>query len=325
MYLCTKTSYYQVYGLTLRTNQPLPILIPTSTTATADVDINLVERELSPLSHQDSHQDKAEDKHHRSGWYTKQKADGIYYCLSLGGSSEILNVEIAPTGKQICIEMTNLPLEEVTAILLGCVLGTALRLQGKICLHSSVIAVNGSAIAIIGAKGAGKSTTAAAFAKRGYPILADDIAVLTDCGDSFLVQPGYPRLRLWKSAVNAVYGSEAELSRVFRQTDKHFVELNQNNASAWRFHSQPLPLAAIYILGERQQSLTVPSVEAITPQLGLMHLITHRYPQSLKLGGDMQRREFAVLGRLAAAVPIRHLHREDNLAELEKVCEACVT
>ncbi|NJM24074.1 MAG: AAA family ATPase [Richelia sp. SM1_7_0] len=78
-------------------------------------------------------------------------------------------------------------------------LGTALRLQGKICLHSSVIAVDNRAIAIIGASCAGKSTTAAALAKRGYPILASDIAVLYDCG-AFKVQPGYPRLRLRKSA-----------------------------------------------------------------------------------------------------------------------------
>lgn len=316
----TKTCHYQIYGITLSSNQPLPILIAASktSTTTVDVEVNITECELLD---QDI---KAENKHYRSGWYTKQKADGIYYCLSLRGGNEILDVEIAPDGKKIWITWANLPLAEVTAILIGCILGTALRLQGKICLHSSVIKVDNCAIAIIGAKGAGKSTTAAAFAKRGYPILADDIAVLADYGDSFLVQPGYPRLRLWKSAVNAVYGSEAELSRVFRQTDKHFVELHQNNTSAWCFHSQPLPLAAIYILGERQQSLVTPSVETVTPQVGLMHLITHRYPQSLKLQQDMQRREFAVLGRLAAAVPMRHLHREDNLAELGKVCEACV-
>ncbi len=315
MYLCSQALYYQVYGLTLRTNQPLPILIPTSTTATADVKVNIVECNLSPLSHQDKEEDK-----YRSGWYTQQKADGIYHCLSLGCSSETLDVEITPTGKQIWITWANVPLEEVTAILLGCIIGTALRLQGKICLHSSVIKVDHFAIAIIGAKGAGKSTTAAAFAKQGYPILADDIAVLTDCGDSFLVQPGYPRLRLWKSAVNAVYGSEAGLSRVFSQTDKHFIELNQNSKSTWGFHNQPLPLAAIYVLGERR-CLVKPSIEAIIPQMGLMHLITHRYPQSLKLEGDMQAREFAILGRLATSVPIRQLHREDNLAGLSNVCD----
>jgi len=41
----------------------------------------------------------------------------------------------------------------------------------------------------------------------------------------------------------------------------------------------------------------------------------------LKLQQDMQRREFAVLGRLAAGVPMRNLHRRDNLAELGKVCD----
>lgn len=214
-----------------------------------------------------------------------------------------------------------LPLAEVTAILIGCIIGTALRLQKILCLHSSVINVNNHAVAIIGAKGAGKSTTAAALAKQGYPILADDVAVLAEDGKYFLVQPGYPRLRLWKSAVNALYGSEKELSRVFQQTDKHFVELNTDPGSAWRFHPQPLPLSAIYILGKRQRSLFAPSLEAITPQVGLMHLFTHRYPQNLKLEQDEQAREFAVLGRLAMTVPMRSLHREDNLARLSEVCD----
>ena len=240
--------------------------------------------------------------------------------MSLGGTKEKLDVEIAPNGKQIWINWANVPLAEVTAILLGCIIGTALRLQGKICLHSSVIKVDNCAISIIGAKGAGKSTTAAAFAKRGYPILADDIAVIADRGDSFLVQPGYPRLRLWKSAINQLYGSEKGLLRVFSQTDKHFVQLNQNHESAWGFHNQPLPLAAIYVLGERRW-LVKPSIEAIIPQIGLMHLISHRYPQSMKLQRDMQARELATLARLGTAVPMRQLHREDNLAGLSEICD----
>lgn len=311
MYQCAEALYYQIYGITLSSNQSLPILTPASTATTTDIKVNLVEANLSDT-------DKTE---YPQGWYQKQKTDGIYYCLSLGGIEEKLDVKIAPDGKQIWITWINIPLAEVTALLIGCIIGTALRLQGKICLHSSVIKVDDCAIAIIGAKGAGKSTTAAALAKQGYPILADDIAVLTDCGDSFLVQPGYPRLRLWKSAVNAVYGSEEGLALVFSQTEKHFVELNQNHTSAWRFHNQPLPLAAIYILGERQQSLAAPSIEAIVPQIGLMQLITHRYPESLKLERNMQAREFAMLGRLAAAVPIRQLHREDSLAGLSNLCD----
>ena len=311
MQLLTKISHYQIYGITLSSNQPLPILTPASTATTTDIKVHLTESNLS-------HSDK---RVHPKGWYQKAKIDGISYCLSLGGIKERLDVEIAPDGKQIWINWVNLPIAEVTAMLIGCIIGTALRLQGKLCLHSSVIKVDNCAIAIIGAKGAGKSTTAAAFAKQGYPILADDIAVVTDCGNSFLVQPGYPRLRLWKSAVNQLYGDEKGLSRVFSQTDKHFLELNQDKASAWGFHNQPLPLAAIYVLGERQQFLAAPSIETIIPQLGVMELITHRYPQSLQLERDMFFRELAILGRLAQIVPMRYLHRGDNLAELGKVCD----
>jgi|GEM_PF-5711875 hypothetical protein len=47
---------------------------------------------------------------------------GTYYYLSLRGSTEALDVEIAPTRKQIWITWINLPLEEVTALLIGCVL-----------------------------------------------------------------------------------------------------------------------------------------------------------------------------------------------------------
>lgn len=153
-----------------------------------------------------------------------------------------------------------------------------------------------------------------------------DIAVLTDCGNCFLVHPGYPRLRLWKSAINQLYGDEKGLSRVFSQTDKHFVQLNQNHInqdkiSAWSFYNQPLTLAAIYVLGERQQYDCKPSIETIIPQMGVMQLITHRYPQSLKLERDMLVDELAILGRLAKIVPMRHLHRGDNLAELEKICD----
>jgi hypothetical protein len=317
--LLTKTSYYQIYGITLSSNQLLPILTPVLTPTVADVEVHLTEGKLSPISNAEEREGE-----YPGGWYRRQKTDGVYYCLSLRGKQERLEVEVAPHGQQIWIDWINLPLAEVTAILIGCVMGTALRLQGKLCLHSSVVAVDNYAIAIIGAKGAGKSTTAAAFAKRGYPILADDIAVLTECGKSFLVQPGYPRLRLWKSAIDELYGSEEGLSRVFRQTDKHFVALSQNGASAWRFHSQPLPLAAIYVLGERQQLLAEPRIEAMIPQIGLMHLMTHSYPQSLKLDRDRQATEFVKLGNLAKRVPIRLVDRKDDLDGVSQLCHDIV-
>lgn len=122
--------------------------------------------------------------------------------------------------------------------------------------------------------------------------------------------------------MNALYGSEAGLSRVFNQIDKHFVELNQNGTSAWRFHPEPLPLATIYILGERQPKLAAPTIEPISPQIGLMHLMAHKYPQFLKLERDRQVREFAMLSQLVTTVPMRKLNRLDSLEALPQLCDA---
>jgi hypothetical protein len=301
--------FYQIYGITLSSNRQLPGLMAISP-APADIEFELTETGpvVSPQP--------------ATGWQInrEQKLDGTYE-LSYSDNG-MVEFQISPSRQKISAR-TNLPLPEVTAILLGAVLGSALRLRGTPCLHSSAIAVGNKAIALIGAKGAGKSTTAAAFAKRGYPILADDVAVLTQKDNSFLVHPGYPRLRLWPNAVNALYGSEVGLSRVMRQIDKRYVELNAENAAVqWRFQAQPANLAAIYFLEPRQLELATPAIAPIPSKIGLMMLLEHCYPYFLTLDRDRQYREFIFLGRLAATVPLRKVDRPDELTKLPQICDA---
>ena len=62
-------------------------------------------------------------------------------------------------------------IEDTATYLLGPTLGFVLRLRGVTCLHASVIAIDGRAIVLAGPSGFGKSSLAAAFATRGFPIL----------------------------------------------------------------------------------------------------------------------------------------------------------
>jgi len=73
-----------------------------------------------------------------------------------------------------------LTLEDTAAYLLGPVLGMVLLLRGVICLHGSAVVVDDQAIALVGAAGAGKSTTAAAFAGLGHPVLSEDVLALDE-------------------------------------------------------------------------------------------------------------------------------------------------
>ena len=83
-----------------------------------------------------------------------------------------------------------------TALLAGPVLGGLLRRRGTTSLHGCAIAIGDGAIVVVGARGAGKSTLAAALAQRGHAVLADDVAALDEHQGGWTVHPGYPRLRL---------------------------------------------------------------------------------------------------------------------------------
>jgi hypothetical protein len=208
-------------------------------------------------------------------------------------------------------------LEDVCTYLIGQILNFALLLRGGTALHASSIAVGNSAIAVMGMPGAGKSTTAAAFARLGYPILSDDVAVLTEKGTRFIVQPGYPRVNLWPDSVRSLFGSEDELPFITPTWGKRFLPLDRDG---YRFQSDPLPLSAVYMLDEREELLAAPVIEELTGAKALMILAGNTYLNFL-LNADMRRREFEVLGRVAASVHVRRVHPAADPSKIFDLCE----
>jgi hypothetical protein len=320
---------YRAYGLTLEANRPLPGLIAASANAPVDVGIDLMgDRGSKPSAPQATPNftpyPNQEDEFGMRVW-TEQTADGHYIRLWFRGSGSPGKVEfrIDEQGKRVWCTWTYTLVEDVIALLLGSVLGYVLRLRGTACLHACTVAVGERAIAIVGEKGAGKSTTAAALSQRQMSILSDDIAVLNDSGKNFSVQPGYPHLRLWPEAIDALYGSEVALPRVLTGWEKRYVNLiGDGGSSAWRFQSDPLPLAAIYVLGERVPSLAAPAIEPIPPAIGVMMMMAHRSASFLTLEPEKQAREFVLLSRVAVTVPVRKVSRPDSLDALPQLCDA---
>ncbi len=321
---------YKIYGLTLATSKPFPGLLATSCNAPVDVWVDFMgERSSNPSAPQATPNftpyQNQEDEFGMRVW-TEQTADGHYIRLWFRGSvkpSGKIDFRIDEGGKRISVTWTEKVLEDVIALLLGSVLGYVLRLRGTACLHACTVALGDRAIAIVGEKGAGKSTTAAALSQRQMSILSDDIAVLNDSGKNFSLQPGYPHLRLWPEAIHTLYGSEVALPRVLTGGEKRYVNLiDDRGSSAWRFQSDPLPLAAIYVLGERVPSLAAPAIEPIPPATAVMALMAHRSASFLTLDREKQAREFALLSRVAATVPVRKVTRPDSLDALPQLCDA---
>lgn len=210
--------------------------------------------------------------------------------------------------------------EEIAALLLGPVLGIILRLRGVTSLHASAVSVGGRAIAFVGVEGAGKSTAAALFAQNGHAVLSDDIVALIKRDQSFQVLPAYPYLNLWPQSLEMISGLPIPSSAP-PEGEKYQVRLG---AGDLRFQREALPLAAIYLLGERSGEPRAPFIEQPAPQDALMSLVANTYGNKL-LDAAMRAQEFSVLGQLVNLLPIRRVVAHQDPAQLSKlhklICE----
>jgi hypothetical protein len=242
--------------------------------------------------------------------------DGKYYRFSYADQTEFV---IDQAGTEIWAKWIEpLTLEDTATYLLGPVMGFVLLLRGLVCLHASAIAIGNDAIALVGPAGCGKSTTAAALSNRGYSILAEDVVTLDDRVDYFLVRPAYPCIRLWPASVKALYGTETHLPKLTPNWDKRYLDLT---AHPEQFQQKPLPLAAIYQLGERSDDDAAPFIEPLDRSEGLMSLVANTYATKL-MDKQMRAREFELLTRVLNNVPLRRVIPHADPERISKLCDS---
>lgn len=229
-----------------------------------------------------------------------------------------MNFWIDREGKNVWAKWPNTStLEDATSYLLGPVLGLLLRLRGISCLHASAVALGKRAVVFAGGDGAGKSTTAAAFATCGCAVLSDDVVAIVERENAFYVMPAYPYLSLWPDSVEMLYGAGKILPSFSHNFDKRRLALDENDI---RFERQPLPLGAIFILGKRISDATAPYLESLTGQEALVSLVANSYAAHL-VDSDVRASEFAFLGRVVSSVPVKRLRPHTDPSRLLHLCE----
>jgi hypothetical protein len=208
-------------------------------------------------------------------------------------------------------------LAEAICYVLGPVLAFVLRLRGRVCLHASAVEIDGRAVAFVGPVGHGKSTIAAAFANRGYPVLADDIVALDDRSRQFWAIPACPRLRLRPATVKHFYGTEDALPPLAPNLPKRALDLLERDHL---FQPSPLPLGAIYVLSSGDTIPPAAFVDSLHPAKGLLSLVTNSFMNYL-LSDGQRAQEFQLLSRLLACVPLRMLSHRADLSRLSRQCD----
>jgi hypothetical protein len=310
---------YSIYGLFLDADLAIPGLSPYNDQHAADVRIQF----------RPGPGDEPRDAAAERVWYRSQSYDGN------GSDDAVLTIFQStadgrfrfryPDGVEFLIDRSgcdvraNWPptssLDDVALYLTGPLLGFLLRLRGVVALHASVVSVDDRAVAFVGPAGAGKSTTAAAFAARGYPILTEDVAALFEDGDAFSILPGYPHIGLWPDSAEMLFGSPEALPPFTAGWDKRCLALTRTGS----FVGRSLPVRAIYLLGDRSAS-NPPSVTHSPAGAAMIALLGNIYG-NLLFHRELRVQEIDTIRSLVAAVPVRTVIPGSDSAALPALCD----
>jgi hypothetical protein len=312
---------HTVFSLNIRSNVPIPGLPCLDESFEAvDVEIHLgtspyYVSQTSAAAEELAYVSSYTNESGNAGLRIWKSPDGLYLRLEYYDGTQFW---LERAGKEIwAIWPKESTLEDACSYFLGPVLGLLLRLRGITCLHASAVALEDCSVVFVGAEGAGKSTTAAAFAREGHGVLSDDVVALSEVESGFLVVPAYPHLCLWPESVAMLFGSADALPHFSRGWEKHRLALGDRET---RFEHRPLSLGAIYILGERRGD-PAPTVEPVRPQAGLLSLVADTFANKI-LDREMRAREFEVLGRLVTCVPVRRVFPHSDPSRVHDLCRA---
>lgn len=310
---------YNVFGLLISANLKIPGLTPVTTDRSADVflimsgvDVDHSTTCSGTLLYASAGRTER-DMPFLTAWKQPGNDDAhVQLCHNNDHGQATFVIDVH--GTTIRVNWTDgILFNDTVAYLLGPVMGFVLRLRGFTCLHAGVVSFGNTAVAILGPKGSGKTTLVSFLAHHGHSVLADDIALIVEIDGLFQVVPGYPRLRLWPETI-ALYSSLStdELPRVLSMMEKRYIDLSLNDSETeWRFQPNPMPLGAVYVLEQEGHGLLL-SHKPIRPAAGVATLANHGYPEYF-LDRKMRARDFEILGRLCASVPVRHVARPKGL------------
>lgn len=298
---------YRVFGLHVRSSLALPELVP-SQTGNPDVRVEegTVDETLAASLEVEASTEQEARRLVRPG-------RALLYWPEVG----TFQVE---SGRRITIDAHEGVDEALVRLpLLGPVIAALLLQRRQLVLHASAVAIDGHVVGFVGAKGAGKSTMAAALHREGWPLVTDDLlAIRFDEEDTAVADSGIPRFKLWPEAAEAALHDDPETLPPLHARVRKRARTADGTCSL-----DPHPLKGIYMLSGGDEI----EIEPVEASSALFALLPHAYNSPLvEASGSsaMKRWHFQACAQLARHVPVRRLERPADLGRLDEVAARVV-
>jgi hypothetical protein len=189
----------------------------------------------------------------------------------------------------------------------GMMMATLLYQRGYFVLHSSVVSVNGSAVAFLGHIGAGKSSTAAALHGRGHAVVADDNAAIDLTAGQLAVTPAFPYLKVFPAIADALGFADESLRQMHSSQPKSVRPFPD------AFPVEPVPLSRIYVLTREP----IGKIERLSSSEAVIELILNSVPTRWKQPGGAA--HLQACASLASRVPVYRIRTFDTLPEIPEL------
>ena len=186
--------------------------------------------------------------------------------------------------------------------------------RGYLPLHGSAVLVRDRAIAVAGPSTAGKSVTAAALTRHGFPLVADDFTVIDWQSQPPVVLPGYQKLRLLKDACEELDLLGAALAEAHPSEEKYVLATEAAPSTS------SVPLTDIFILADERGDAF--SSERLGPVQGVQHLLTsvHMLEAAYALG--LQKQVFSAINAIVSKVQLWRIVVPEGLDRTGETAES---
>lgn len=286
---------YEAYGLTLASTLPLPGLFPSEGRVDVYVDVDQIEsvasHEHSPILCVDVSPNRVR--------------------LTWGGVGDLLIED----GQRITVVPgPGADADALRLFILGAGLGVLLHQRGLLVFHASGVVINDRVVGFIGAKGWGKSTTAATLHQRGHALVSDELLVarFDDQGQPRVI-PGSPQIKLWADALISTGGDPDSTVRVRSGIDKF-------NVNAVSIAPNELPFHGLYLL-DGGGELSIQPMSSSEAFFGVVpHLYVYRFGTSFLQATGMVR-AFQQLNQLLKKITVKRLLRQRDLRQLPNIAQ----
>ena len=292
---------YRAFGLNIRSEIPLQMENKSKGDWDVDVCLDTLPKEW------------LDDPRAPSG-YVEQEDDNFWFVWSELG---VMKIE---KSRRITLDPAlDLTTNYVHQAIQSAGMGLILHQRGALTLHASAVAIDDGIVGFVGYKGAGKSTTAASFFSRGYPLVTDDLLAidLASNTDEVYGYPGIPRLRLWPDSVRASLDEDpTQLPRNSEMSDKRLRE------TSGQFATDKMPLRAIYVLDFQTDNAEGIVIEDMLPRDACIELTRHAYALHYLGNAGVNPQFFGQTTSLASRIPIRKLYRQKSLDAIPAMVDA---